>query len=441
LKLCDTDPAICPKAQITAKPINEGRTEVISPRCAAFAVASAAMRSITTALIQICSGPLIAPIKFKTNAAISRQPLARHINAKTRGKSFKLLIILGSVSSESLSPRPQKSGLPRTCFPSTLMGMTSERTFAKIALTHFGLSDANLQLILQRATAIYRVIHPGMAQQYVLRLHHPNRHPIICVQSELVYLKAICENTDLRVPEPVAATDGQLLGVVTLNGEQRYASLFKWVPGKHKQQNLTVKDGMHLGIALGKLHAFTATWQPPPNFARWDFAAEEALDLEKIIKESVGLLSQNDLRDVAQAIEVAQSTLGMLRPTPHTYGLIHADANPGNFLHLPNQAAILDFEVCSYGYFLYDLGRLAEEIETSLKQRSQFTQALLSGYAKIRVLPPDAEAQVRAFSLLSALDTIVWLCAQQRDIAWIFNYRNKLLARLRQLLLKPQVGT
>jgi Ser/Thr protein kinase RdoA (MazF antagonist) len=315
--------------------------------------------------------------------------------------------------------------------------MTNEHAFAKVALVHFGLANADLQLILQRATAIYRVTHSGTGQQYVLRLHHPNRHPIICVQSELVYLKAICENTDLRVPEPIPTTDGQLLSVVTHDGEQRYAALFKWVPGRHKRKRLTVKDTTHLGIALGKLHAFTATWQPPPHFARWDFAAEEALNLEKITNESAGLLSQDDLRDVAQAIEITQVMLSALRPTPQTYGLIHADANPSNFLHLPNQAAILDFEVCSYGYFLYDVGRLAEEIETDAEKRKRLVQALLWGYAQKRVLPSDVISQVQAFSLLSVLDTLVWLCDQKSDASRVFAHRDRLLNRLRQLLRDP----
>ena len=166
-------------------------------------------------------------------------------------------------------------------------------------------------------------MHPGTGKQYVVRLHHPSRHPIVCVQSELVYLKAICENTDLRVPEPMPTPDGQHLSVVTHDGEQRYAALFKWVPGKHKHKRLTVKDATHLGIALGKLHAFTASWQPPPNFVRWDFAAEDALDLAKITNESSGLLNQSNLNDVAEAIHAcpgdywhAATHLTNLQPDP-----------------------------------------------------------------------------------------------------------------------------
>ena len=322
------------------------------------------------------------------------------------------------------------------------MSKTTERTFAKIAVAHFGLPDAPLRLILHRATAIYRVVHPATGQQYVLRLHHPSRHPIACVQSELVYLKAICDNTDLRVPEPMPTTDGQRLSVVTHDGEQRFAALFKWVPGKHKHKLLAVKDATRLGIALGKLHAFTAGWQPPDNFVRWDFAAEDALDLEKITHKSTGLsclLTQEDLRDVAQAIAFSQAIIGALPNTPQTYSLIHSDANLSNFLHLPDQAAILDFEVCSYGYFLYDIGRLAEEMEADAEKRQRLIEALLAGYGQHRALPTDVTAQVQAFSLLSVLDTLVWLCDQKSTAAQVFAHRDKLLGRLQQLLRNSSI--
>ena len=116
-----------------------------------------------------------------------------------------------------------------------------EQRLAEAALAEYGMRGAVLRLIKYSNTALFRV---DSGERFVLRLHPPERQPVVVLRTELHWLATLRQQTSLVVPEPIAAPDGRLLIEIDLPelAERRYVALFRWLPGRHKPRSLTTAD-------------------------------------------------------------------------------------------------------------------------------------------------------------------------------------------------------
>ena len=85
------------------------------------------------------------------------------------------------------------------------------RHVAVAALSRYPLADGRLTLVAHGENTTYR--HDGADGSHLVRVHRPQRHGLgvdstAAIRSELAWLQAIRADTDLAVPEPVAAQDG-----------------------------------------------------------------------------------------------------------------------------------------------------------------------------------------------------------------------------------------
>lgn len=56
-----------------------------------------------------------------------------------------------------------------------------------------------------------------------------------------------------------------------------------------------------------------------------------------------------------RAYGVLDGALTLFESESDSYGLIHADTNLTNWLFQPGKVALLDFEVCCYGFYMSDI--------------------------------------------------------------------------------------
>ena len=70
-------------------------------------------------------------------------------------------------------------------------------------------------------------------------------------------------------------------------------------------------------------------------------------------------------------------------------GLIHADLHLGNVLFSRDDARVIDFDDCGFGYWLYDIAVSLWELRHR-DDYGQFRAALIEGYARHRP-PPCAD--------------------------------------------------
>jgi Ser/Thr protein kinase RdoA (MazF antagonist) len=99
---------------------------------------------------------------------------------------------------------------------------------------------------------------------------------------------------------------------------------------------------------------------------------------------------------------------------PGVFGLIQADTNLTNVKFGGLRVGLLDFEVCCYGYFLFDVTRALLEL-ARMPGGAALEAAFLAGYQRGMPIPePRAEA-LAAFKLMNLVDIASWALSLPPD--------------------------
>ena len=84
-------------------------------------------------------------------------------------------------------------------------------------------------------------------------------------QTEMFWLSALARDTDLRLTEPVARTDGELITFISMDGVpgEKRCALYKWVPGVQLVKHVNTRTYHQLGGIMAKLHNHVETLRLP----------------------------------------------------------------------------------------------------------------------------------------------------------------------------------
>lgn len=242
----------------------------------------------------------------------------------------------------------------------------------------------------------------------VLRLHRPRYQSRAAIGSELSWLEAITDDTEIPVPRPIPGSDGEIVQEVA---PDRFAALFAFEPGEEPQPEA---DLVPLFATLGRyaatLHNHVATWKQPEKFVRpiWDAVG---------ILDSAGLWG--DWRKAphveGETLETLTELDAALRQDLRAYGtdidrfgLIHADMRLANLLVDDDTTVLLDFDDCGHGWFLYDLAASLSFIETS-PQVPALIRSWLTAYLEVRPLKPEDVHMIDALILLRRMALLAWI--------------------------------
>jgi Ser/Thr protein kinase RdoA (MazF antagonist) len=298
------------------------------------------------------------------------------------------------------------------------------RKLAESALEAYGLSGAALRFIQYGENIIYRVDATGRAalvnegspyirNRYVLRIHAMDDKEAIA--SELTWLTALSQEAGLPVPGPVPTLDGEHLAVIVTPEipQGRIVSLMRWLDGQRLDRGLRPKHLTALGQVVARLHAFSASWQPPAGFTRphWDWDAQLGGSMFEHPREELVASMPAQFQEPFQAVsQEARQVLESLGTSPEAYGLIHADLYPENVLFKAGQAYPIDFEDCGYGYWMWDIA-VALCHWAWCDEWEQMRDAFRDGYARIRTLPEVQWAQLDLLVATQFATMVLWASA------------------------------
>ena len=129
------------------------------------------------------------------------------------------------------------------------------RSLAQTALRQYSLTPYRLSVLQHEHNTTFRVQAAG-DESYVLRVHRPGQHTIEAIHSELLWLAALQEETELRVPQPILAKDGALFTIAEAGGvpEPRACVLFRWLPGRFLYHRLAPAHLERVGVFTAQLH-------------------------------------------------------------------------------------------------------------------------------------------------------------------------------------------
>ncbi len=298
------------------------------------------------------------------------------------------------------------------------------RQVAKSALEAYGLEEAKISFIQYGENCIFRVDAPGRAiargeagpfipNRYILRVLAIN--DIETITSELTWLRALSQEAGLAVPAPVMTLDGELMTSVTIHGipNNKVVSMMCWLDGRRFLEGLQPNHLRALGMVVGEMHKFSASWQPPQGFARftWDWPAQLggsmfSHPMEEVVR-SMPPSFQGPFIEVSQKVKELVDQLGK---GPEAFGLVHGDLYPETVLYKAGQAYPIDFEDCGYSYWMWDIAVALCQWAWN-GQWERMRDAFHDGYSHVRWLPAEQWDQLDLFVASHFATMVLWSSA------------------------------
>ena len=316
--------------------------------------------------------------------------------------------------------------------------LSTLRRLGRNALTRYGVEDARLTLQRHEQNTTFRVDTRG--GPYLLRMNRPGLHTRETVASEIAWLAALRRDTDLGVPEPVAARDGSLAIVASQPAvsEPRVCVLLRWLDGRFVDRGLGPSHLVRVGSLAAELQSHAAAWAPPRDFVRprtttltnaakaTSRARTAARDGEHPTREDADqalrlietLLAREASTLVATALEIVCASTRTLSKENAGFGLIHGDLHYENVLFHRGEARAIDFDDCGWGHLLWDLAVTLSEVQYFPNYETLQT-AVLRGYRSVRPLPDDLERHLEPLMALRLLQLMLWFLEQRDNPAFI----------------------
>ena len=280
---------------------------------------------------------------------------------------------------------------------------------AEDALEAYALHDARLELLTYSNNAVFSV--RARDARFVLRLHRPELARERWIRSELLWLRAICDNSDLVVPYPVETRAGDLVASVRVErlSAPVHAVLFRHIEGESRQPaDISADEVGQVGVFLAKLHSIPYT--PPDDFQRPRLDWEGLFGEESLYDPGEGArLFSAEQREVFAAVaKRVREVMAALGQGADHFGLIHADLLCKNVLFHQGAARALDFEYCGRGYYLYDLTPILWQLRDNGRY-PELLQAMWQGYTSIRPLSENQRELLEVFIAGRHLASCRWI--------------------------------
>ena len=133
---------------------------------------------------------------------------------------------------------------------------------------------------------------------FVLRMYRPPHLGEALLRSELLWMRSLCHEAGIGVPEPLTTEGGSLTSQVSASRRPKFrallrrlpgvdaapektlpwiSALVRWVPGEHRMGAALRSSHMRaLGLHIASLHEHAERYAPPEGFVRpswtWEWA-------------------------------------------------------------------------------------------------------------------------------------------------------------------------
>ena len=241
---------------------------------------------------------------------------------------------------------------------------------------------------------------------FALRIHRPGYRLPQEIRSELTYLAALAEGSEVVAPVPVATRDGGLVASVEDGGEVRHASVVTWLRGEVRRpgRGAGPMTLFRIGQALGRIHRFSESYVPPDGFELpiWDVATMFSSERLRWVETAPHRRLFDRVADL-----VGEGFAG-LTATPANYGVLHHDFILLNCLHYGRHTAVIDFDDNGWGFYLQDLGGLLGNLKDYSNYRS-LRRWFIDGYESVRLFPSAEKRDLELMIALRRCTSALWL--------------------------------
>ena len=286
--------------------------------------------------------------------------------------------------------------------------------YARGALPFYGLdADAPLRLLSLSENATYLV---DDVDPVVLRVHRAGYHSLQAVRSELAWMAALREQTDVVTPQLIPACDGSEVVTVVRNDHPLNVDAVTYVAGCTAEERPEAVGFDQLGRITAAMHDHVEGWKTPNYFTRFSWNADTMIGPDGRWgnwRHAPGLTETGEAM-AGSAVTELRRRLADFGCTPDRFGLIHADLRMANLMIDPDVAAgpitVIDFDDCGWSWYLADLGAVVSFIEDTPAAEAMIA-GWLAGYRESRELPAEHLDMIPSFVMLRRLQLTAWVAS------------------------------
>ena len=270
------------------------------------------------------------------------------------------------------------------------------------ALAEYDMQGCSLTFIRHSDNVTFKVEKPG-SDAFLLRIHVPITAALgthgadsDAVSSELLWLEALIQDTDLVLQKPARNRVGRLVTQVPMGDtdDSVNCTLLQWVDGQPYHRDLESEQTAHqIGTILAKLHLHASQWETPWGFKR---PKRDVAYFGRVLKGlrpalEDGRISQADYVKFETAIALLTDMMRSLDESRQAHGIMHADTHKGNMLYHDGEVRLIDFSFCAFGSFMFDLAICLSDMKENLHR------TCLDGYRSLRTLPDGHQRLIEGF--------------------------------------------
>lgn len=275
--------------------------------------------------------------------------------------------------------------------------------------------DASVSLLTVSENATFKVVESDSEHtsetRYVVRVHRPNYHTQAEIESELRWIEDLRAEQVVITPKPVPLVNGGTIAIFKEGDNARHMVAFEFMPGEEPSTTESLSAGFRqLGAITAKLHQHSMKWTLPEGFTRktWDFETTIGESPHWGQWEDCPELTTDDKALLNDTVAVIKAKLEDFGVGSDKFGLIHADLRLANLLEDHNRLAVIDFDDCGFGWYVYDFASAISFIEED-PQVPEILQAWISGYREIAELNEADEQMIPIFIMLRRIMLTAWL--------------------------------
>jgi Ser/Thr protein kinase RdoA (MazF antagonist) len=243
-----------------------------------------------------------------------------------------------------------------------------------------------------RSSANFVYVFRIEGKRYFLRFADSAERTGAGIEAEMALLSWLASQ-GMTVATPVASKNGRCMETVETDLGAFHAVVFAQLQGSQLEiEELNIAQFETWGAALGRLHATTHLYQEPGLSARPTW--RDHLVLAQIY-------SPEDEPEIQAEFDHISSFLASLPVTETNYGLIHGDFELDNLFWQEEILAMLDFDDCSYSWYIADVAfALRDLFETGVDLSHPSFHAFMHGYREHASLDEELIAQLPTFMRL-----------------------------------------
>lgn len=290
---------------------------------------------------------------------------------------------------------------------------TSLDGVARAALAQYGWSPrATISLVNVSENSTYRVDDPLTGRSAALRIHRPDYHSDVAIESELLWMDALRAAGVIDPPRPLLARDGsRVIGIPLGDGPPRSVVMFEWLAGQAPSPDGDlVPSFAMLGTLAAKMHHHGAHWSRPASFERYTCDYEAALGSRAMWgrwQDGLGL-GPSESGQLTRLDAEIRRRLTAYGNSPARFGLAHNDLRLANLLVDHDHIHVIDFDDCGFSWFMYDFATAVSFMEDDPRVPT-WMDSWLNGYTKHRSLSTVDVAIIPTLIMFRRLILVGWV--------------------------------